>query len=60
MKAKINNLNNFMYKFKNRNLSPPSVKIKNVNCLIIQDFMRSVKVKCLENNPDLRYLRILS
>ena len=26
------------------------MKIKNVNCFIIQDFMRSVKIKCLENN----------
>ena len=25
------------------------MKIKNVNCFIIQGFMRSVKIKCLEN-----------
>ena len=31
---------------------PPSgiVKIKNVNCFIIQGSMRSMQIKCLENN----------
>ena len=33
-----------MYKFKNRNPSLPSEDKKNINCFIIQDFKRSVKI----------------
>ena len=36
-----------MYKFKNGNLSRP-VKIKKRE--LLHNFMRSVKIKCLENN----------